>query len=139
MRHPAAVRRSSTEVSCRGLVPSSHGIIHIQSANVSDPAAINPNFFMLDYDVQQQFGTAWMAREVATSAPSSGSLTSETLSGLELVPEAAADRQWVDWLERVYRFQLPLHGDGDVGVGGNDGWCCGQQRFGLRHLKGSRC
>jgi len=94
---------SSSTVEYWGLMPFSRGSIHIQSANVSHPAVINPNFFMLDYDIQQQIGTARMARKVATSSPLSDLLTSETLPGLELVPAAATDDQWAKWLKSVYR------------------------------------
>lgn len=94
---------SSSTIEYWGLMPFSRGSIHIQSANASHPAAINPNFFMLDYDVQQQVGTARMARNVATSSPLSNTLTSETLPGLDLVPEAATSDQWARWLKSVYR------------------------------------
>jgi choline dehydrogenase-like flavoprotein len=86
-----------------GLMPFSRGSIHITSANVSQAAAINPNFFMLDYDVQQEIGTAKMARKVAESAPLNALLTSETSPSLELVPEAATDAQWAGWLKANYR------------------------------------
>ena len=86
-----------------GLMPFSRGSIHIQSANASVPAAINPNYFMLDYDLKQQIGTARAARKVATSAPLSHLLPSETLPGLDVVPENATDEQWARWLKGTYR------------------------------------
>ena len=94
---------SSSTVEYWGLMPFSRGSIHISSANVSQGAAINPNFFMLDYDVQQQIGTARMARKTANAAPLSDLLTGESLPGLDLVPEAATDAQWAGWLKSVYR------------------------------------
>jgi choline dehydrogenase-like flavoprotein len=94
---------SSSTVEYWGLMPFSRGSIHISSANVSHAAAINPNFFMLDYDVQQQVGTARMARKTANAAPLSDLLTAETAPGLDLVPEAATDAQWAQWLKSVYR------------------------------------
>ncbi|KAH0094847.1 glucose oxidase, partial [Aureobasidium melanogenum] len=86
-----------------GLMPFSRGNIHIKSANASAPAAINPNFFMLDYDLKQQIGTARAARTVATTAPLSNILTSETTPGFDVVPLNATDAVWGDWLKSVYR------------------------------------
>lgn len=86
-----------------GLMPFSRGNIHIKSANASTPASINPNYFLLDYDIKQQIGTARTARKVATTAPLSNILTSETLPGLDSVPTNASDAVWGDWLKSVYR------------------------------------
>ncbi|THW32764.1 alcohol oxidase [Aureobasidium pullulans] len=86
-----------------GLMPFSRGNIHIKSANASAPASINPNYFLLDYDIKQQIGTARTARKVATTAPLSNILTSETLPGLDSVPANASDAVWGDWLKSVYR------------------------------------
>lgn len=84
-------------------MPFSRGNIHIKSANASAPASINPNYFLLDYDIKQQIGTARTARKVATTAPLSNILTSETLPGLDSVPTNASDAVWGDWLKSVYR------------------------------------
>ena len=84
-------------------MPFSRGNIHIKSANASAPASINPNFFMLDYDIKQQIGTARKAREVATTAPLSNILTAETTPGFDVVPLNATDAVWGDWLKSVYR------------------------------------
>ncbi|KAH0345211.1 glucose oxidase, partial [Aureobasidium melanogenum] len=86
-----------------GLMPFSRGNIHIKSANASAPAAINPNFFMLDYDLKQQIGTARAARKIATTAPLSNILTSETTPSFDVVPLNATDAVWGDWLKSVYR------------------------------------
>lgn len=86
-----------------GLMPFSRGNIHIKSANASAPAAINPNYFLLDYDLKQQIGTARTARKVATTAPLSNILTSETTPGFDVVPANASDAVWGDWLKSVYR------------------------------------
>jgi choline dehydrogenase-like flavoprotein len=53
-----------------GLLPFSRGSIHINSSNASAPASINPNYFMLDYDIHQQIATAKMARKLPTQRPS---------------------------------------------------------------------
>lgn len=98
-----APSKGSAGVEYWGLMPFSRGSIHIQSVDCSTPAAINPNYFMLDYDVQQQILTARAARKVAMSSPLSHLLPSETLPGLKLVPENATDDQWAHWLKSAYR------------------------------------
>jgi choline dehydrogenase-like flavoprotein len=94
---------SSSTVEYWGLMPFSRGVVHISSANVSHGAAINPNYFMLDYDIQQQIGTARMASKTANTPPLSDLLTDESLPGLDIVPEAASNAQWAKWLKSAYR------------------------------------
>jgi choline dehydrogenase-like flavoprotein len=86
-----------------GLMPFSRGNIHIRSANASAPAAINPNYFMLDWDMQQQIGTAKIARAVANASPLKDLLTGETLPGLNEVKADATDGEWAAWLKKTYR------------------------------------
>ncbi|KAI7265502.1 GMC oxidoreductase [Hortaea werneckii] len=86
-----------------GLMPFSRGNIHIQSANASAPAAINPNYFMLKWDMMQQVGTAKMARAVANTSPFKDLLAGETLPGLAAVPANASDNEWASWLMKTYR------------------------------------
>jgi choline dehydrogenase-like flavoprotein len=86
-----------------GLMPFSRGSIHIQSANASAPAAINPNYFMSDWDMMQQIGTAKMSRAVANAAPFKNLLTGETLPGLAEVSADAPDSEWATWLKKTYR------------------------------------
>jgi hypothetical protein len=82
-----------------GLLPFSRGSIHINSANASAPAHINPNYFMLDYDVHQQIATAKMARKFANTAPFSEALSGEVTPGLDKVPANASDADWERWLK----------------------------------------
>ncbi|KAE9965739.1 hypothetical protein BLS_007428 [Venturia inaequalis] len=93
----------SGAVSYWGLMPFSRGNIHIKSNNASVPASINPNYFMLDYDIAQQVGTAQMARKVATTAPLSNIFTAETAPGLSTVPAGDSGKAWGDWLKGTYR------------------------------------
>jgi choline dehydrogenase-like flavoprotein len=86
-----------------GLLPFSRGSIHINSPNASAPATINPNYFMLDYDINQQIATAKMARKFANTAPFSSALSGETTPGLDVVPTNASDAVWGEWLKSTYR------------------------------------
>jgi hypothetical protein len=87
-----------------GLLPFSRGSIHINSTNASAPANINPNYFMLDYDIRQQIATAKMARKFANTAPFSNALSSETTPGLDVVPTNASDAVWEKWLKSTCKF-----------------------------------
>jgi hypothetical protein len=82
-----------------GLLPFSRGSIHINSSNASAPAHINPNYFMLDYDIHQQMATAKMARKFANTAPFSEALSGEVTPGLDAVPANASDADWEKWLK----------------------------------------
>jgi hypothetical protein len=82
-----------------GLLPFSRGSIHINSSNASAPAHINPNYFMLDYDIHQQIATAKMARKFTNTAPFSEALSGEVTPGLDTVPANASDADWEKWLK----------------------------------------
>jgi choline dehydrogenase-like flavoprotein len=82
-----------------GLLPFSRGCIHINSSNASVPAHINPNYFMLDYDIQQQVVTAKMAREFTNTAPFSDLVTGEVTPGLSTVSRNASDADWAKWIK----------------------------------------
>jgi hypothetical protein len=88
-----------------GLLPFSRGSIHINSANASAPASINPNYFMLDYDIRQQIATAKMARKFANTAPFSKSISGETTPGLSAVPSNATDKDWEKWLKSTCKLK----------------------------------
>jgi hypothetical protein len=82
-----------------GLLPFSRGSIHINSSNASAPANINPNYFMLDYDIHQHIATAKMARKFANTAPFSEALSREVTPGLDTVSANASDADWEKWLK----------------------------------------
>jgi len=92
-----------------GLLPFSRGSIHIDSTNASAAANINPNYFMLDYDIRQQIATAKMARKFANTAPFSKALSSETTPGLDVVPANASDAVWEKWLKSTCKFPSPCN------------------------------
>lgn len=90
-----------------GLLPFSRGSIHINSDNTSAQASINPNYFMLEYDIRQQIATAKMARRFANTAPFSSSVSEETTPGLSTVPEDASDDDWAKWLKSTCKLKHP--------------------------------
>ncbi|CAG8980486.1 hypothetical protein HYALB_00013122 [Hymenoscyphus albidus] len=85
------------------LMPFSRGSIHLTSANATAAAAINPNYFMLEWDALSQGAVGKYIRKIINTAPLSDSLTSETTPGLSVVPQNATDAQWASWVKTSYR------------------------------------
>lgn len=85
------------------LLPFSRGNIHINSSNTSAPAAINPNFFLLDFDVKGHVDTTRMARKIAATAPFSKYVGVETTPGLETLPADATDAEFQETIETLFR------------------------------------
>ncbi|KAK6000982.1 hypothetical protein QM012_003065 [Aureobasidium pullulans] len=86
-----------------GLLPFSRGSIHIQSNDSTTPAAINPNYFQLDYDLKQQIGTAKTVRKLAGSDALCEVVTGELSPGLQSVPLNASDDVWAKAVKAGYR------------------------------------
>ncbi|KAI4741233.1 FAD/NAD(P)-binding domain-containing protein [Aureobasidium sp. EXF-12298] len=86
-----------------GLLPFSRGSIHIQSNDSATPAAINPNYFQLDYDLKQQIGTAKAVRKLAGSDALCDVVTGELSPGLQSVPLNATDEVWAKAIKEGYR------------------------------------
>lgn len=82
-----------------GLLPFSRGSIHINSSHTSAPAHINPNYFMLDYDMQQQIASGRMARKFIETAPFSDLVTAEVTPGLLEISRNASNANWAKWLK----------------------------------------
>ncbi|KAM3086202.1 hypothetical protein ACMFMF_000156 [Clarireedia jacksonii] len=85
------------------LLPFARGNIHITSAVPGTPAAINPNYYMLDWDIVGQIGIAQFVRELYSTAPLSALIGEETKPGLDAVPKDASIEQWFEWNKGVYR------------------------------------
>ncbi|KAL5113178.1 hypothetical protein ACEQ8H_008956 [Pleosporales sp. CAS-2024a] len=84
------------------VAPAATGPITIEYWGPFALFAINPNYFMLDYDVQQQIATAKMARRFANTAPFSDALAGEVSPGLKTLPANASDADWAKWLKSTY-------------------------------------
>ncbi|PQE31452.1 GMC oxidoreductase protein [Rutstroemia sp. NJR-2017a WRK4] len=99
------VTPSSTSFSTEywSLLPFARGNIHITSAVPGTPAAINPNYYMLDWDIVGQIGVAQFIRELYSTAPFSSLIGEETKPGLDKVPANASVEQWFEWNKGVYR------------------------------------
>ncbi|KAL1963327.1 hypothetical protein VTN77DRAFT_8448 [Rasamsonia byssochlamydoides] len=86
-----------------GLLPFARGSVHIASADPTVQPVINPNYFMFDWDVQQQISIAKFIRNFYKTAPLSGILQTETKPGTSAVREGASDGVWAEWLKETYR------------------------------------
>lgn len=86
-----------------GLLPFSRGSIHIGQGNSTANALINPNFFMLDYDLELQVQTAKFIREVFATGPFAAVAGTEATPGFDVVPEEADMTTWKSWATSGYR------------------------------------
>ncbi|GME24481.1 glucose oxidase [Neofusicoccum parvum] len=86
-----------------GTLPFARGNIHITSLDPSVPAKINPNYFMLEFDVKSQVEIARWMRKLFATAPLTNIAGAETWPGTKTVPLDTSDAVWSAWLRRNYR------------------------------------
>ncbi|TDZ18956.1 Glucose oxidase [Colletotrichum orbiculare MAFF 240422] len=84
------------------LLPFARGNIHVRRAG-SSAARIDPNYFMMDWDMTEQVGTAKFIRRLYDTAPLSEYFAGETKPGLDVVAEDAEDDVWSRWITENYR------------------------------------
>lgn len=71
---------------------------------------INPNYFMLDWDMQTQIAIAKYKRKSWETAPLKNSIQQENLPGYTAVPEGASGNVWKQWLvTHCKSYKLPLN------------------------------
>ncbi|KAI9927105.1 hypothetical protein ASPWEDRAFT_33058 [Aspergillus wentii DTO 134E9] len=85
-----------------GLLPFARGNVHITSADPAVKPAINPNYGMIDWDVEIQIAMSRYIRSMYRTKPLSQFIRNETLPGLGVVPEDASDGVWTDWVKEQY-------------------------------------
>ncbi|KAI9793364.1 MAG: hypothetical protein M1816_000256 [Peltula sp. TS41687] len=83
-----------------GLVPFSRGSVHIASADPLTYPRINPNFFLIDFDLTVQVALAKQARKFWATAPISTLPAAEAQPGLLTVPANASDAEWAAWIKQ---------------------------------------
>lgn len=86
------------------LLPFSRGSIHIQSADASHPAAINPNYFMFGQDLSAQADVARFIRKLFNTAPLSGLVGKEFAPGLEAIPGNSSHSAWESWVKSKCKY-----------------------------------
>lgn len=75
--------------------PLSRGTVHITSANISDPPAIDGQWLSNEYDLQSSIASLQFARKIAHTEP----LASAWVSEYEPGEHVATDAQWADYVK----------------------------------------
>ncbi|KAJ5159868.1 uncharacterized protein N7482_006872 [Penicillium canariense] len=86
-----------------GSVPFSRGNVHIQSADPTAAASIDPKYFMLDFDLHAQIEAARFIRKLFKTEPFAGMAGDETSPGLSAVAANAGDEGWASFIKNNYR------------------------------------
>ncbi|RHZ65514.1 GMC family oxidoreductase [Aspergillus thermomutatus] len=86
-----------------GLLPFARGNVHIASTDPLQQPTINPNYMMLEWDMQQQIGSGKFLRTLYNTAPMSAYTTGESTPGYTTLPADATDAQWASWINSVSR------------------------------------
>ncbi|KAF7959250.1 hypothetical protein EAE96_002764 [Botrytis aclada] len=83
------------------LLPFSRGNVHISSADPAAYTAINPNFFLVDFDLKVQVAIAKWTRKF-WAAKALVSAFTEMSPGYSVVPKNATDLQWETWIKSTF-------------------------------------
>nr|BBE38582.1 FAD-dependent glucose dehydrogenase [Aspergillus brunneouniseriatus]BBE38583.1 FAD-dependent glucose dehydrogenase [synthetic construct] len=86
-----------------GLLPFTRGNVHITSTDPQHQPNINPNYMMLEFDMQQQIEIGKFVRKLYNTAPLSNSTTGEFSPGYGTLPADATDAQWASWTNSAFR------------------------------------
>ncbi|KAF3008226.1 hypothetical protein E8E14_009712 [Neopestalotiopsis sp. 37M] len=85
------------------LLPFSRGSVHIRSSDPDVTPAIDPKYFMLEFDGRAQAEVARYVRKLYATEPFASYNSGEVSPGLETVPASADDETWVSWIKETYR------------------------------------
>lgn len=80
------------------LMPFSRGNVHIRSADPREYPAINPNFFLIDLDLEVQIAIAKWTRKFWATEPMKSLITEEMSPGYAVLPENATHAEWAEWV-----------------------------------------
>lgn len=87
------------------LLPFSRGNVHIGSADPAEKPIINPNYFMIEWDLQAHIGVTKFIRNMYQTAPLSDMIMMERAPGKE-VPQNATDTEWADYAKKNCKSSL---------------------------------
>ncbi|KAL5324785.1 hypothetical protein ACEPPN_005903 [Leptodophora sp. 'Broadleaf-Isolate-01'] len=86
------------------LLPFSRGNIHINSTAPGETPDINPNYFMIDFDLDIQTTSGRFIRnQILKTEPLVSIVTGETTPGFEVLAEDADDATFGTWVKDTYR------------------------------------
>lgn len=81
------------------LLPFSRGNVHIGSSDPGESPVINPNYFMLDWDLIAHVAVAKFIRKMYQTTPLSDMIKFEKAPGRAL-SENATDTEWADYAKK---------------------------------------
>ncbi|KAA8647886.1 hypothetical protein EYZ11_010384 [Aspergillus tanneri] len=81
-----------------GLLPFARGNVHIGSSNPLQKPTINPNYFMLDWDLQSHVAINRFIRRTFETAPLRDLVAEESTPGFSVVPRDASVEDWKEWM-----------------------------------------
>ncbi|CZR66327.1 related to alcohol oxidase [Phialocephala subalpina] len=81
------------------LMPFSRGSVHINSADPEAYPSINPNFFLVDFDLDVQIAIAKWTRKFWGTESMKSLITAEISPGYDILPQNATDYQWATWVK----------------------------------------
>ena len=107
------VKPRSTQINFEywGLLPFARGSVHISSNQSTVPPTINHNYFMLDWQLFEQIGTAKFIRRFINTNPFKGLVGAEVKPGFETIPPNATDDAWRAWIVdscEITHLSLPI-------------------------------
>lgn len=93
------------------LLPFSRGNVHISSADPGDHPVINPNYFMLEWDLLAHIAVMKYIRKVYQTSPLKDMVMLEKTPGYA-IPKNATDAQWEDYAKKncEFPYQTPTLG-----------------------------
>jgi choline dehydrogenase len=93
-----------------GLLPFARGSVHGAGENINSPPAINPNFFMMEWDHKLQVAAARLARKSLSTFPLRGLIDVEIVPGAA-VPANASNEVWLSWMKGhcIYHFSSMIN------------------------------
>lgn len=74
------------------------------------PPVINPNYGMVDFDIDVQAALSTFFRRVFDSCPLSELISGEAHPGFDEVPESSPDEVWKKWIRDNCMLQSPIPG-----------------------------
>ncbi|KAI0379626.1 putative GMC oxidoreductase [Hypomontagnella monticulosa] len=80
------------------LLPFSRGSVHLKSVDQINNPAIDPKYYLIDFDLSVQIGLGRLSQELWYTSPISDLVNSNLVPGEEVLPRNATNAQWATYL-----------------------------------------
>ncbi|KAI1752442.1 GMC oxidoreductase [Xylaria castorea] len=80
------------------LLPFSWGSVHLTSVDAINAPAIDPRYFLIDFDLDVQIGLGRLSRKLWQTKPISNLVGSSILPTDDVLPRNATDEQWTSFI-----------------------------------------